>query len=212
MLFRSSVVVANSTGSGTLTPASLSVAGFVANTTRAGYANAYLDLNAVRVGNTTVNTVITSTSIDTDGQLIVGGNSTFTGNTATVGQASFSNTVTVKGGTVLDGIVNNDIGATIGNVVIYTFPAATYKTGKFEVQIANGGNTQHQKSEMVLAHDDTTAYLTTYGTVAAPPAANGSNSPLGTFSANINSGSVEIVMNQLVANSGIKVSAHLTTG
>jgi hypothetical protein len=62
---------------------------------------------------------------------------------------------------------------------------------------------------LVLAHDGTNAYVSTYGTVASPAAANGSVSPLGTFTANVNGANVELLFTQTIASSAAKVVAHL---
>ena len=98
---------------------------------------------------------------------------------------------------------NADIGSTVGAVLVYRFPKATYSSGKFEVQVKNGNT---QLSELVLAHDAASnAYVTVYGTVAS----NGGASPLGTFTANTDTANVNLYLVQTVANSAVKVIAHL---
>ena len=80
---------------------------------------------------------------------------------------------------------------------------------KFQVQLKNGVTTQI--SEMILAHDaGTNAFVTVYGTVAAPNI-TGAASPLGTFSAAINGANVELMLSQTIINSSLKMVAHLIT-
>ena len=62
---------------------------------------------------------------------------------------------------------------------------------------------------MVLAHNSTDSYITVYGTVSSPPASSSANSLLGTFTANINNANVELLITQSVANSAVKIGAHL---
>jgi hypothetical protein len=182
------------------------------------------------VGNTISFSSIKQANIYTTGNLAVVGNVNFSntltvngavvlGNTLNVvGEATFNSPVNLLGG--INGVlglsntyyiivsVNNDIGSTTGSPVkVYEFPVADYSSGKFEVQVKKGSNTQI--SELVLAHNTTTAYVSVYGTVASPPNANGSVSPLGTFTANINSGNVHLLLTPTIANSAVKVIAHL---
>ena len=111
-------------------------------------------------------------------------------------------------------MTNANIGNTETSRVIYTFPKATYRTGKLMVFANNtNGTTQvNQMAEMVIAHDgDLAAYVSVYGVVASPSDGSNTAAPLGTFSAQINSisNNVEILMNQVYSNSAVKVVAHL---
>lgn len=157
--------------------------------------NVVITTSSLTVGNSTVNSAITSTTIATDGTLDVA-------STATIGGA-----VTIETDYVIDVNSIANVGDNTLPRTIFSFPAATYSSGKFTVQIKNSGNTQI--SEMVLAHNLTTAYVTTYGTVSSPQAANGSVSLLGTFAANVNGSNVDLLINQVISNSAVKVVAHL---
>ena len=206
--FGNTIAVTNSaTLSNTLGVTGLSTLSGGMNTTTANAsvamnvgANVNLTLTRITVGTGSVNTFITSTAIETDGTLGVLGATTLS-NTVTIG-----GTTTFKTDYVVDVSANGDIGNVIGPVLIYTFPKATYSSAKFEVQVKKGSNTQ--LSELVLAHNGTTdAYVTVYGTVAS----NGAASPLGTFVANTGSSdtNVNLYLQQTVANSAVKVIAHL---
>jgi hypothetical protein len=161
-------------------------------------------------GNTTLsNTLVVTGNTTLSNTLAVAGSTILSNTIAVTGNATLSNTLSVGGSTtfqtdyVVDVLANTDVGSTIGAVLIYRFPKTTYSSGKFEVQIKNGNT---QLSELVLAHDGAAnAFVTTYGTVAS----NGAASPLGTFSANTDTANVNLYLVQTVANSAIKVVAHL---
>jgi len=171
-------------------------------------ANVNLTTTRINVGNSTVNTAITSTAIDTDGTLAVLGATTLSNTLSVTGTSSFGNAVTIQNEYVIQVSANADLGATTGTaLLIYDFPKATYSTGKLTVQIKNGTSTQI--SEMVLAHNGTDAYVSVYGTVASPQAANSGVSPLGTYTAAINNANVELKFIQTTANSSTKVVANL---
>jgi len=169
----------------------------------------------------------------TDGTLTVLGATSLANTIAVTGNATFSNTLSITGAAnalstlgvagpatlasslsvggattfqtdyVVDVSANADIGSTVGAVLVYRFPKATYSSAKFEVQVKNGNT---QLSELVLAHDGgLSAFVTTYGTVAS----NGGASPLGTFTANADTSNVNLYLVQTVANSAVKVVAHL---
>jgi len=80
--------------SGTLDTARLPATANVATAVNVG-ANVTMDVTTIRVGNSTVNTVITQSTIDTDGTLAV------------LGATTLSNTLTVTGLTTLNGGINS---------------------------------------------------------------------------------------------------------
>jgi hypothetical protein len=134
----------------------------------------------------------------------VTGATTLANTLSVTGNTSFSNITTFQTDYVVDVSSNANIGATTGSgVLVYRFTKATYSSGKFEVQVKNGNT---QLSELVLAHDNASnAFVTVYGTVAS----NGGASPLGTFIANTDAANVNLYLVQTVANSAVKVVAHL---
>ena len=231
-------VTGNATFSNTISVTGLATLGALNATTANATAinvgaNVNLTTTRVNVGNSSVNTFITSTAIETDGTLTVLGATSLANTLAVTGNITFSNTLSVAGAAnalstlgvagpttlasslsvggattfqtdyVVDVSANADIGSTVGAVLIYRFTKATYASGKFEVQVKNGNT---QLSELVLAHDGgLNAFVTTYGTVAS----NGGASPLGTFTANTDTANVNLYLVQTVANSAVKVIAHL---
>jgi fibronectin-binding autotransporter adhesin len=231
-------VTGNATFSNTISVTGLATLGALNATTANATAinvgaNVNLTTTRFNVGNSSVNTFITSTAIETDGTLTVLGATSLANTIAVTGNATFSNTLSITGAAnalstlgvagpatlasslsvggattfqtdyVVDVSANADIGSTVGAVLIYRFPKATYSSAKFEVQVKNGNT---QLSELVLAHDGgSAAFVTTYGTVAS----NGGASPLGTFTANTDTANVNLYLVQTVANSAVKVVAHL---
>lgn len=178
--------------------------------------------NAVAVtGNAAFsNTVAVTGNATLANTLSVTGNTTLANTLAVTGAATFSNTLSVSGNTNLSDYVtfdtdyaiqvesNTNLGTTTGSSILaYRFPKATFSSAKITAQVKNTGNTQI--SEMVIAHDGTTAYVTVFGTVASPGFANNNVNPLATFSANVNGANVDLLINQSVANSAAKFIAHL---
>ena len=198
------------TGNTTLSNTLAVTGGATLSNTLAVTGNTTLSNTLAVTGNTTLSNTLTVTGNTTlSNTLAVTGNTTLSNTLAVTGAATLSNTLSVGGSTtfqtdyVVDVLANADIGSTIGAVLVYRFPKATYSSGKFEVQIKNGNT---QLSELVLAHDGAAnAFVTTYGTVSS----NGAASPLGTFSANTDTANVNLYLVQTVANSAVKVVAHL---
>jgi hypothetical protein len=190
----------------TITPTNyLTISGAANVTSNANFANTVAVTGAVTLSNT----ITTTGNATFSNTIAVTGNTTLSNTLAVTGAVTLSNTVSVGGATtfqtdyVVDVSANADVGSTVGAVLVYRFPKATYSSGKFEVQVKNGNT---QLSELVLAHDGgTNAFVTVYGTVAS----NGGASPLGTFTANTDTANVNLYLVQTVANSAVKVVAHL---
>jgi len=134
--------------------------------------------------------------------------STALANTLTVvGNTSYSNIVTFKTEHVVDVFANGNLGATTGSdLLMFEYPKADYSTAKLLIQLKNAGNTQI--SEVLLAHDTSSAQLTTYGTVSSPVSANSGVSLLGIFSANVDTTNVRVYVKQTRASSAAKVVAQ----
>ena len=172
-------------------------------------------------GNTTVaNTLAVTGNTSLANTLAVTGNTSLANTLAVTGAATFANSISVSGNTNLSDYVtfdndyaiqvesNTNLGTTTGSFVLgYRFPKATFSSAKLTAQVQNTGNTQI--SEMVVAHDGTTAFVTVFGTVASPGFANNNVNPLAIFAANVNGANVDLLINQSVANSTAKFIAHL---
>ena len=85
---------------------------------------------------------------------------------------------------------------------INTFPAATYRSVKYQVQITRGS--EYHITEVYLVHDGTSSYGTEYATIKT-------GSQLATFDSDINSGNVRLLATPTSSSSTVfKVIATLT--
>jgi hypothetical protein len=159
-------------------------------------------------GNTTLaNTLAVTGAATLSSTLALTGAATLSNTIAVTGTASYANIVTFKTEHVIDVFANGNLGATVGSdLLVFQFPKADYSSVKLLIQLKNAGNTQI--SEALIAHDTTDAYLTTYGTVSAPPTANAGLSLLGNFSANADTTNVRVYVNQKIASTATKVVAQ----
>lgn len=177
----------------------------IGNTT----ANVVINSTSFGLANSTVTLTITGNKIAPSANLLIDGTTQVNGVFSTTGNSSIGGPQQDLANTFVTIVTtNNNIGANISAPQLITrFPKATYNTGKILAQITNSGNAQI--SEMVIAHDGTTAELSVYGTVASPAGANAASNPLGTFSANVNGANVDILLTQTIANSAVKIVANL---
>jgi hypothetical protein len=149
-----------------------------------------------------------TTSLATIASANVTGTTALRGSVVSNGDVTIANTLSVSGDVtlntdhVMSTIANGDIGTS--NAVILSFPKTTYSTAKLLVQAKKG--TVTQISEVMIAHDGTTARSTVYGTVVSPSTNNGIVNILTA----INSANVEVTAVQLgTTNCAIKVVANL---
>lgn len=216
----SSVAIGNNTVRTFANSTAVSTSGTLSVTNIATFAN-----NVTVGGTLGVNSTATlSNTLNVTGATVLANNASVGGTLGVNSAASFSNTVTVTGNTTLgkDVIINTDyvmnvtsntnIGSNSTARVIYSFPKASYRMGKLMVAAnnTNGVAQVNQMAEMVISHNnDTTAHLAVYGIISTPYDPDVGGAPLGTFTAQINSANVEILMNQTYSNSAVKVVAHL---
>lgn len=198
--------VNNRLGIGTSTPdATLSVNGTanVSGATRFGG-------NLTVVGTGAVTNTFASGNTTVTGFINVSSRATVSGNLQVNGTTTIGGPLTVNTNYVVDVTSNTNIGNNAASRVIYSWPKASYRSGKLMVFANNSGT--NQVAEMVVAHDGAEdAQVTVYAVVASPFDAANTVAPLGTFNARINtfSSSVELIMNQIVSNTAVKVVAHL---
>ena len=98
--------------------------------------------------------------------------------------------------------ISASFSATTANQVADTFPAQSYRTAKYLVQMTNGSN--YHATEVLLIHDGTTVYMTEYGTIF-------SNASFGTIDGDINSGSVRLLVTPANTSTQVKIQ-RLTVG
>jgi uncharacterized protein involved in tellurium resistance len=159
-------------------------------------------------GNTNLSNTLAVTGATTlANTLVVTGGATLSNTLAVTGSTTHANIVTFKSDHVVDVFANGNLGATTGSdLLVFEYPKSEYSSAKLLIQLKNAGNTQI--SEVLLAHDNSSAQLTTYGTVSSPAAANSGVSLLGTFSANVATANVRVYVNQTRSSTAAKVVAQ----
>ena len=98
--------------------------------------------------------------------------------------------------------VSTSFSATTANQGADTFPAQSYRTAKYLVQMTSGSN--YHATEVLLIHDGTTVYMTEFGTIFT-------NASLGTIDGDINSGSVRLLVTPANTSTQVKIQ-RLTVG
>ena len=98
--------------------------------------------------------------------------------------------------------VSTSFSATTANQVADTFPAQSYRTAKYLVQMTSGSN--YHATEVLLIHDGTTVYMTEFGTIFT-------NASLGTIDGDINSGNVRLLVTPANTSTQVKIQ-RLTVG
>lgn len=190
----------NRIGVGTITPdANLHVVGTANVSGATRLANTLNVVGAVSLSNTlsVVNAATLSNTI------AITGAATLSNTLSVTGTATFGNSVFYLNYAVVD-YANSNLGATVNSPLsIFTFNKTAYSSAKVTVQVkGTTGNTQ--TSEMVLASNGVSSYLTVYATVSSPPSAD-----LGDFSTEIVSNDVHLYFKQNFQSSATKVIATL---
>ena len=98
--------------------------------------------------------------------------------------------------------VSASFSATTANQVADTFPAQSYRTAKYLVQMTSGSD--YHSTEVLLIHDGTTVYMTEFATIFT-------NASLGTIDGDINSGSVRLLVTPANTSTQVKIQ-RLTVG
>lgn len=86
--------------------------------------------------------------------------------------------------------------------IVDSFVGTTYRGGKYLLSITS--STSYQSTEIMMLHDGTNAYITEYATLL-------SGSTLGTFVANVDSGTVRLFVTPTNSSSNVKYQRTLLT-
>jgi hypothetical protein len=86
--------------------------------------------------------------------------------------------------------------------IVDSFAGTTYRSGKYLISITAG--IAYQSTEIMILHDGTNAYITEYATLL-------SGSTLGTFVANVDSGTIRLFVTPTNATSNVKYQRTLLT-
>jgi trimeric autotransporter adhesin len=129
----------------------------VANTSTFGGA-ASPTSNGINLGDTTTRWFAYTTDISTSNSATVSNNVTV-GNTLSV-------TTTVNIGTrlAIQSNTTSYANAVVGQTVVDAFSATSYRTAKYLIEVRNA-TTGYMAEEMLLTHDGSTVFVTSYGTV-----------------------------------------------
>jgi hypothetical protein len=197
------MVASNSTFVTTVSRSGVYSNGVLAITGQANVANSLGVVGAVAFSNTLAVTGGTTLS----NNITVAGQANINNNLNVTGNVSVNSDLIVKSDLTVQVSANSDIGTDIvNNLLVYRFAKADFSTAKLLVQVKKGTNTQI--SEIILAHNNSAAEITVYGTVSSPPST--SSSPLlATFTANLNNANVELFILQTQSSSAVKVIADL---
>ena len=148
--------------------------------------------NDVTIGNDLI--VTGDLTVDTD-TLVVDKTNDRVG----VGIATPLETLHVDGAIRIDGVSNLETASTSLSTTtqsaIDTFATTKFRSCKYTVQATDTVSSEYQVVEVLLIHDGTTAYVTTYGVMFTGSA------ELVTFDADINSGNVRLLATGASANS-----------
>ena len=183
----------------------LNISGNAVFSTTANIAGAVRAGNTTVNGNLTVNTYLIVGTVTNTANLNVTTSDNIANLTITA-SANIQSNVSIQNNYVIVVTSNTNVGANVtGAQTIFSFPKASYSSAKITAQVKTVDDSNTQIQEIVLAHDNSgNAFLTVYGTISAPLAAN-----LGIFTTSINNANVELYFQQNTANSRIKVIAHL---
>ena len=156
------------------------------------------DIGKVEVYANGVRLVNGSDYLATNGtSIVLQGSQTITGiiEVVSLSRASFADHDSLKP-------VSTSFSATTANQVADTFPAQSYRTAKYLVQMTSGSN--YHTTEVLLIHDGTTVYMTEFGTIFT-------NASLGTIDGDINSGNVRLLVTPANTSTQVKIQ-RLTVG
>ena len=169
--------------------------GYLSNTSNLLY---FAANNSVVSANHTINGNIPSTST-TSGSLQVTGGAGITGNLYVT--AAYANTITLINPTTfasIGGMTSNSYTtSSTAQVGIDSFPTALYRSAKYQVQMSSG--TSYQTVEILLIHDNTNVYITQYASLA-------NSATVGTFSATITSGTLNLLFTAASAITTVKLA------
>jgi trimeric autotransporter adhesin len=147
-------------------------------------------------GGSITGATVSSGSLD---DTVIGGNVARSGDFTTL---SANGTFTTNAEIVTNDIRGKYVAPGLTDAV-YGFASATYRSGKFFVQLSDSSGSAYQAAEVVCVHNGTTSTIEVYG-VTYTGAAN-----LATFSSNIAGGTVYLNASSAGANLAIKVTPTL---
>lgn len=165
---------------------------------KAYYINGTSVLNATTLGSGVVNSSLTKVGLSTSGFVKSDASGNLSVDTATylTSESDTLASVTGRGNTTNTGIVlqsgSTNVAvrsavtatlATVSTTAVDTWAIATYRSAKYIVQITQGSD--YQVSEILVAHNGSTTYMTEYAVIET-------NGALATFTSAVATGNVEL--------------------
>lgn len=148
--------------------------------------------------NTIATTSIRGGNVQTNAAISVLSNTSFTGNTVSV-----NGSLTIGQG--LTYIASSNVATTgTSTVSVDTFSTSTYRSGKYVISVDDNVVNNYQTTEILVLQSGGSVYLTEYATLV-------SNNTIGTFSANIAAGNVNILFTPTSANTNLIISKTLVS-
>lgn len=165
--------------------------------------------------NATVNGAFTVTGLSNLNTLNVRGTANIANTLSVTGNTSVGDQLTVAGNTNLNSAVNikntftfdafsnSNLGATVASpLTVYSYPKASWTTGKVLLQTKRGANVQ--SFESIVVHDGTTPYMQIYGVAQSPMTANN-----GVFSVAANTTHILLQFQQSGVSTAVNASINL---
>jgi len=179
---------------GTINAASHTTSGFVANTSAITPTS-----NTILLGNSTSRFVLSATSGDFSGNVVISG-------TANVGSAlRVTGNVSINTFATFLTMANTDLGSNItAACTAVSFLKASYQAGELLIYVTKG--TEFQITKILFVHNGTDVNQTVYGTVVAP---SSSTELANNIALSVNSTYIDVTLQQRIANSTVKIIANM---
>ena len=136
-------------------------------------------------------------------------NNSFTGSVGEISIDTTLNTIRVHDAATAGGneLLKKDVSNLVTTVssigtsatAIDTFATATYRSAKYLISVKDVTNSQYQTCEIIVVHDGTTAYISTYGVVVT-----GASSRM-SFTATIAAGTLTLYGTGVSASNTVKL-------
>ena len=166
----------------------------------ASFSNAVNMLSTLTVSDT----VNASANVNITGSANVTGNVNCTGSINTQGGISSNGTITYgSNGDVQERQLTVKTYGT-GLATLDSYPAASYRTSKYLIQVDDNNANNHYSSEILITHDGSNAYIVEYGSITT-------NTNVGQFATVVASGVVQLNYTPISSNTTVKLVRLLLT-
>lgn len=150
-----------------------------------------------RISNTGALGIGNSVNYGTAGQVLISNGSSTSpswSSNPTIGTVTVTDVTFGTGANIDDDVLVTS--ATTANQVVTTLPIATYRSAKFQIQVASGSS--YMMTEINMIHNGTTVFMTEFGTVMT-------GTSLASFDADISGGNMRLLVTPVNAVTTIEV-------